>query len=108
MKHWETHPTYVEGCFACKITQVSVSATAMPGRKPETISSIAQERHWNEDMAAYKRLRADGVQPPQIDNCKVLERHAEHEKQITMGKLYDPKKIKQADAMSADLGVKLP
>lgn len=107
MLHQKTHPTYVEGCFACKITQVSVSATAMPGRRADAIGGIARDRHWDEDMAAYKRLRQDGLQPPRIDNCKVLERHAEHPKQVEMGKLYDPKQIKIADSISSDLGVKV-
>ena len=107
MLHWNTHPEFVEGCFACKITQVSVSATAMPGRRSETIATIARDRHWDEDMSAYKRLRNDGLQPPRIDNCKVLERHAEHPKQVEMGKLYDPKKIALGDRLSADVGVKV-
>ncbi len=105
MKHWETHPSYVEGCFACKITAVSVSATCTPGRSSGAINEIANERHQAEDMAAYKRLRADGLQPPHIEHCKVLERHAEHEKQIQMGKLHDPKLIKQADTISRDYGM---
>lgn len=108
MLHQKTHPNLdVEGCFACKITQVSVSATAMPGRRPSAIGGIARDRHWDEDMAAYKRLRADGLQPPRIDDCKVLERHAEHPKQVEMGKLFDPKKVALGERMSDDLGVKL-
>lgn len=107
MLHRRTHPVDVPDCFGCKAIGVSVSATATPGRRSETIATIARDRHWDEDMSAYKRLRNDGLQPPRIDNCKVLERHAEHPKQVEMGKLYDPKQIALGDRLSADIGVKV-
>lgn len=107
MKHRETHPTYVEGCFGCRIMTVSASATATPGRRPQAIEGISRDNRWSKDMDAYKRLRRDGLQPPQIDGCKQLETNAEIPKQIEMGTLADPKKIALGDRMSADLGMKV-
>ena len=105
MKHKETHPEYVEGCFGCKLTTFSASATCTPGRRPDAISGMRRDIRWERDMPAYKRLRQDGLQPRQIDGCGVLESRAELEKQVTMGTLADPKKIALGDRMSADLGV---
>ena len=106
MKHWETHPTYVEGCWSCRICTVSVAASAMPSRHPEAVATNAREARWNQDMPAYKRLRQDGLQPAQIDGCAALEKHAEHEKQIEMSTLgFTGKQAEQADAISRDIGV---
>jgi hypothetical protein len=106
MKHWDTHPQYVEGCFACRITSVSVSSAAMPSRRPIAHEKVQMERRWDKDMPAYKRLREDGVQPRGIDGCATLERHAEHKTQIELGSLVaSPKQIKEAETISRDFGV---
>jgi hypothetical protein len=106
MKHRETHPNLdVPGCFGCRAAGVAFSATAMPGRRPDAIEGIARDRRWTRDMDAYKRLRRDGLQPPQIDGSRVLETHAELPKQVEMGTIADPKKVALADRMSADAGL---
>lgn len=56
--------------------QVAPSATPSRrgGQRAATVN--ATEKRWDADMAAYKRLRRDGVQPSGIDGCATLERVA--------------------------------
>lgn len=84
---------------------IAFGASATPGRRAVTVEKDAMEARWQKDMPAYKRLRQDGLQPPAIDGCSVLEAVATHRKQIEMGALVEEKKIKVADSMSADLGL---
>lgn len=84
---------------------VGFGASATPYRRPEAMSKVAMENRWQKDMPAYKRLREDGLQPPQIDGCGQLEKHAELAKQVEMGTLADPKKIALGDQISRDHGV---
>ena len=43
------------------------------------------EKDKDADMAAYKRLRKDGVQPPKIDGSAKLEARAESKHEINSG-----------------------
>jgi len=77
MKHQETHPTLdVEGCFACRISHVRMSGSAMPTRH-----NVAQlnmkERALDKDLDAYKRIRKTGGQPTKIDGSAKLEKIAD-------------------------------
>jgi hypothetical protein len=77
MKHQETHPTLdVEGCFACRISHVRMSGSAMPTRH-----NVAQlnmkERALDKDLDAYKRIRRTGGQPTKIDGSAKLEKIAD-------------------------------
>ena len=57
-------------------------------------------------MPAYKRLRADGLQPPSVDGAAELERKATEPIQVTMGTPNaDPKKVREGVAMSKDFGL---
>lgn len=85
---------------------IAFGASATPGRRAVTVEKDRMEARWHKDMPAYKRLRQDGLQPPAIDGCSTLEAGATHKKQIEMGALIDEKKIRTADTMSADLGLK--
>jgi hypothetical protein len=105
VKHRETHPSYVEGCFGCKITTVAPAAACTPGRRYETHATNHREAMLHRDRDAYRRLRADGTQPPRIDGCAALERAAEHPLQIEMGYLGDAKKFDEGERISKDLGV---
>jgi hypothetical protein len=44
------------------------------------------ERQEQRDMEAYKRLRKQGLQPPNWTGCAALEQRAETETEITLGK----------------------
>jgi len=43
------------------------------------------ERGWNKDMPAYKRLRADGLQPKKIDGAAEVEKRAQEGWQVETG-----------------------
>jgi hypothetical protein len=43
------------------------------------------ERNWNKDMPAYKRLRADGLQPKKIDGAAEVEKKAQESWQVETG-----------------------
>lgn len=85
MLHARTHPVPVDGCYGCKLMQVSIAPSAMPFRHPEAAGSVAMEGRWDKDMPAYKRLRRDGLQPPHIDGCAELEAKAETPTQVQTG-----------------------
>jgi len=86
VKHREKHPNLdVDGCFACRISGVAFSSAAMPNRKSYAASINATERQWDTDMAAYKRLRRDGLQPSKIDGSRTMEQRAEHAVQVETG-----------------------
>jgi hypothetical protein len=77
MKHRETHPNLdVEGCFACRISHVRVSGSAMPTR--HNVADLnAKERVLDKDLDAYKRIRKTGGQPTKIDGSAKLEKIAD-------------------------------
>lgn len=86
VKHQETHPTLdVEGCFGCKIAGIQLSSAATPTRRRENDAINQKEKRWDRDMDAYKRLRRDGLQPPNIDGSARLEQRAEHKVQVETG-----------------------
>lgn len=67
MIHHRTHPTPVEGCWACKVSSIQVGASATPTRRPRAVEVADTEKRWHKDIAAYKSMRAQGLQPPRID-----------------------------------------
>jgi hypothetical protein len=78
MKHKETHPNLdVEGCFACRISHVAVSGSAMPTRSRAVSDMNSKERVLDKDLDAYKRIRKSGGQPTQIDGSAKLEKIAD-------------------------------
>lgn len=86
MKHQEVHPDLnVEGCFGCKVAGVrmGVNTTTSRGQQVEQINKT--ERGWNKDMPAYKRLRANGLQPKSIDGAAEVEKKAKESWQVETG-----------------------
>jgi hypothetical protein len=72
VKHRETHPNFVEGCFGCRIASVRVAAAAMPTRH-ERVNTM--DRSWEKQMKddeAYKTLRKQGLQPRNTAGCHEL------------------------------------
>jgi hypothetical protein len=45
----------------------------------------ATERGWKKDMPAYKRLRANGLQPKRVDGAAEVERRAQEPWQVESG-----------------------
>jgi len=86
VKHAEVHPSLdVEGCFGCKVAGVRM-ATNSTTTRGKRVSEVNQtERNWNKDMPAYKRLRADGLQPKRIDGAAEVEKKAKESWQVETG-----------------------
>ena len=86
MKHRETHPNLdVEGCFGCRVAGVRMGTNSTMSRGAK-VSEIKQtERNWNKDMPAYKRLRANGLQPKKIDGAAEVEKKAQESWQVETG-----------------------
>lgn len=83
MKHQETHPGLdVPGCFGCKVAGVSFGANSTTTRGAQVAEINQTARNWDKDMPAYKRLRANGLQPQQIDGSAALEARAETAAQV--------------------------
>ena len=89
---------------------IAVSAKATPSRdrSREVLKIDRKEDGWDADMPAYKRLRAQGFQPPQIDGCSELERKAETKHEVELGHLFPKErigKIKEDLHKAKDLGL---
>jgi hypothetical protein len=78
----------------------------MPNRFPEVNRINNTDAQWDKDMPAYRRMRHNGVQPPRIDDCAVLEREATDQFEVEMGKIV-PKglhtRVKEGLAISKEL-----
>ena len=86
MKHRETHPDLdVEECFGCRIAAIRMGTNSTTSRGARVAEVNATERNWKQDLPAYKRLRADGVQPKRIDGAAEVERRAEEKWQVETG-----------------------
>lgn len=86
MKHRETHPNLdVEGCFGCRISQIRMGTNSTTSRGAQVAATNQTERNWKKDLPAYKRLRADGLQPKRIDGAAEVERRAQESWQVETG-----------------------
>jgi hypothetical protein len=94
-RHQRTHPGFVEGCYACRISSVQLAPSAMPTR---TIGGdLAFQRDFaqefvNGDREAYRRLRQDGLQPRSIRGSADLERHATTKFEVESGQVFTDKR----------------
>lgn len=86
MKHRETHPDLnVEGCFGCRVAGVRMGTNTTTSRGARVAEVNQTERNWNKDMPAYKRLRANGLQPKRIDGAAEVEKKAQESWQVETG-----------------------
>lgn len=71
-------------CFGCKIQSVSMAASAMPTRSNVgTIDFQTKKSH--ADVAAYKRLRKDGLQPKMVKGSAEMESRAVSKWEVETG-----------------------
>ena len=87
---------------------VVISASCMPTRSTINFDkSHEKEDLQSKDMAAYKRLRKEGLQPKGIDGSSHLEKHAESKYEIKAGKTFrEPKHAQRTEKLLNDaLGV---
>ena len=62
---------------------MGVNTTTSRGQRVAEINKT--ERGWNKDMPAYKRLRANGLQPKKIDGAAEVEKRAQEAWQVETG-----------------------
>jgi hypothetical protein len=105
-----THPVPVDGCAQCRWSSVQLTPSATPSRIGDSRQytfqqNFAAEFH-NGDREAYRRLRANGVQPPRIAGSAHLERHASSRFEIESGQVMpDQKGLRDALSVCDDAGM---
>jgi len=65
----------IPDCFGCKASSVAFAATAMPTRSTAAATEQATKIQ-HKDVAAYKRLRFNGLQPKSVKGSAALEARA--------------------------------
>ena len=55
--------THSPNCFPCKIQTISFAPSAMPTRSPGAARAKEKDPKLEKDLAAYKSLRRQGLQP---------------------------------------------
>lgn len=114
MRHRERHPAAagpVPGCGPCRWRAVQVSPAATPTRSGVTSGDYSFQkdfaREWTSgDRDAYRRLRADNVQPPTIRGSAELERRASTRYEIETGQIHqDQAGLREALSIAADGGM---
>lgn len=73
-----------DDCFGCKIQTISIAASAMPTRS-EAARVERETEIMHRDVAAYRRLRKDGVQPKSVKGSAELETRAGSKWEIETG-----------------------
>lgn len=69
------------------LLSVGFAASAMPSRHATVADTTVREKKLDKDLDAYKRLRADGLQPKSIYGTDRLEKHADHALEVESGRL---------------------
>lgn len=69
----------VRGCCATEKEHYASLNFSGSSIKSQTESQFAKDRE------AYRRLRQNGLQPPRIDGCAVLEKHATTKAEVETG-----------------------
>lgn len=64
---------------------IGIAAAALPNRRKTIVDINRKDRQLDKDRGAYKRLRRDGTQPPQINGSAALETRAEVRDQVDTG-----------------------
>lgn len=104
--HARTHPFFVEGCGPCRWASVGVSIEALPTRAAEAIRHGEWSAQLQKDRDAYKTLRNEGTQPPEIAGCHERMMRAETREQIEgLPELWD-RREEFLTGEAPDMGVK--
>lgn len=77
-------PDCAPDCFGCKIQTISIAGSAMPTRSEAGRVEMETQR-MHKDVAAYKRLRKDGLQPKTVKGSARLEKSAGSRWEIETG-----------------------
>lgn len=76
-------------CFGCRLLTVRFD-------KADERSMAVRERDkkFDKDAAAYKRLRAEGLQPRGVDQSAMAEKLASHSSEIQLGRSMHKEEVK--------------
>ena len=76
---------------------VNFSPSAMPTRSSDAATRNAHEKQLERDLPAYKRLRAEGLQPKSTVGAATLEQGASTKYEVESGTIVDKYVAKRAD-----------
>jgi hypothetical protein len=71
--------------------------------KVEKSEQSKMEKRWQKDHPAYKRLRANGLQPKHVDGSAEMEQRAETKLEIEMGRIFDGKQAQTAARIGSEI-----
>lgn len=93
-----------DNCFKCKMATFSISAAALPTRKPEVRNSLALENDYKVNSPAYARLRKEGFQPKSVMTAARVEAQATSRFEIESGHRLSSAKVgKKYDEVQSHL-----
>ena len=72
-------------CFGCRVGSAQFLSMA-----PQAAEARSRERQFSKDSAAYRRLRAQGIQPNHVDGSAMAEKMATHPIEIEIGRDLHP------------------
>lgn len=75
----------------------------MPNRRAGINSIEQKDKDWAVDAPAYKRLRQQGYQPPDIEGSAALETRAVDPMEIEKGKILGPEKVQAYKTATSQL-----
>lgn len=83
-------------CFGCRVGSAQFFSMA-----PRAADVRQRDRDFAKDAAAYRRLRADGLQPRGVNFSAMAEKLATHKSEIDMGRSL---REDEKNAFTRDLG----
>lgn len=101
-------PTAHDGCTGTPRRVLGpVALHGIGTRGAETRRIDATEQQWDKDRPAYKRLRHQGYQPPNVDGAAELESHSTNEFDVNTGLRYGnlpEQQVKEGIQLAEDSG----
>ena len=88
---------------------VHIAASATPtrgvhdGKEIDWSGTKTKERNKERDMAAYKRLRSEGLHPPSIDGSADLETRAGNKWEVKAGHIIKEENRKKAESQLQEI-----
>lgn len=86
-----THPTFVEGCFGCKVGTLQLNAGDAASNRE------VSKAKWNAELDAYADARAQGIQPA---GTRMGQIKAAIEASDTLGRAYDAGTMPKAEKIT--------
>ncbi len=108
----ETYSGHCDGCMGVVrkyFGEVHIAASATPtrgvhhGKEIDWDGTKTKERNKERDMAAYKRLRSEGLQPPSIDGSAHLEKHAGSKHEVGAGHIMQDATRKRTESQLQEI-----